>query len=430
MKVLWVCNIMLPVIARNLNLPYSNREGWLSGAVEKLLSSKNAGRVTLGICFPTDRMMGSFSRELSLSEEGSCMCYGFEEDLTHPEKYNEGLEARFKEIFADFEPDMIHIFGTEFPHTLAAVRAFGRPERTLIGIQGVCAEIAEQYTAGIPLSVKYIPTLRDILKKDSIYQQIKKFELRGVNEAAALSGVMHIAGRTEFDKRVAKKLNPKAMYHVINETMRSCFYQDSWHVETCERERIFLSQGDYPLKGFHYVLQALPKILERHPGAMVYVAGANLMQSDTWKDRLKRSGYGRYLKHLIRKYRLQDHVVMLGRLNETQMKEQYLKCHVFVCPSSLENSPNSLGEAMLLGVPCVASQVGGIPDLLDDGRDGILVPPGDIEALASRICEVMEKDDITRLYSINAKKHAYRTHDSESNFAQLLIAYVTIVELS
>ena len=60
---------------------------------------------------------------------------------------------------------------------------------------------------------------------------------------------------------------------------------------------------------------------------------------------------------------LEDKVSFLGPLNAEQMKAEYLRSNVFLCPSSIENSPNSLGEAQMLGVPCVASYVGGIPIL-------------------------------------------------------------------
>lgn len=108
----------------------------------------------------------------------------------------------------------------------------------------------------------------------------------------------------------------------------------------------FLSQGDYPLKGFHYLLQAMPAVLERFPDAHIYVAGNNILRSNTGKDKLKLSGYGKYLKKLIKDNQLKDKVTMLGMLDEDGMKEQFLKSHVFVCPSAMENSPNSLGEAM------------------------------------------------------------------------------------
>jgi glycosyltransferase involved in cell wall biosynthesis len=159
---------------------------------------------------------------------------------------------------------------------------------------------------------------------------------------------------------------------------------------------------------------------------VLYVAGANLLASDTWKDRVKRCSYGRYLYKLIRKYHLRDHVVMLGKLNADQMKEQYLSSNVFVCPSSLENSPNSLGEAMLLGVPCVASNVGGIPSMMVGGQDGILFPAGNVEALAEDIIEIFAQEEITKAYSRNAKKHAHENHDSDNNYSALMMMYYSM----
>ena len=64
MRVLWICNIMLPMIAEQLNLPYSNREGWLSGLADKLLS-RNAGEIQLGICFPVESVFNTYSTPFS-----------------------------------------------------------------------------------------------------------------------------------------------------------------------------------------------------------------------------------------------------------------------------------------------------------------------------------------------------------------------------
>ena len=54
------------------------------------------------------------------------------------------------------------------------------------------------------------------------------------------------------------------------------------------------------------------------------------------------------------------------------MREEYLKCGMFVCPSSIENSPNSIVEAALMGTPVIASRVGGIPDVLEDKTQCLL----------------------------------------------------------
>lgn len=430
MRVLWVCNIAIPAIATQLDLPVSNREGWLTGLLEKISLKPISGRFSLGVAFPVEGTGVVINRELTMSENCRVRAYGFGEDLNKPYIYDPSLEDTFKTIINDFKPDMIHIFGTEFPHTLAAVKAFGDPDHTLIGIQGLCSRIAESYTADIPLSVKYGMTFRDLVRKDNVWQQIEKFRKRGANEIEAIKLTGHVAGRTDFDHAAVDEIHPGVEYHYLGETMRQPFYQGSWKIENCIPHSIFLSQGDYPLKGFHYILRAMPKILEEYPDAILYVAGANLLATNTWKDKLKRCSYGRYLWKLIRQNNLGDHVVMLGKLDAEQMKEQYLASNVFVCPSSLENSPNSLAEAMLLGVPCVAANVGGISSMMVNGQDGVLYTAGNINALANAVKEIFEKENITKLYSRNAKQHAYVTHDSDNNYSKLMMIYYNMTVFS
>lgn len=423
MKVLWVVNLPMPIIASQLDLPISNREGWLTGIIEKISIKPHNDRFTLAVAFPVEGEGVVINRELTISDQFRIRAYGFGEDIQTPEKYDPALEDSFRIILDEYQPDVLHVFGTEFPHCLAAVRAFNNPEMTIIGIQGLCSRIAESYTADIPLSVKYGITFRDLVRRDNIWQQIDKFRKRGVNETEAIRLAGHVAGRTAFDRDACETIHPGVKYHYLGETMRTPFYQGSWKVENCTPHSIFLSQGDYPLKGFHYVLKALPAVIEKYPDTVVYVAGANILANDTWKDRIKRCSYAKYLLKLIRKNKLKSHVVMLGKLDAEQMKQEYLASHVFICPSSLENSPNSLGEAMLLGVPCIAAAVGGIPSMMVNGQDGILYPPGDIPALSRAIIEIFEKDEITDLYGLNAKHHAHANHDSDNNYSALMMLY-------
>ncbi len=427
MKVLWVCNIMLPTIARQLGTSYSSREGWLSGLLERVVQEQGWNRIELGIAFPVDEEMGNFHRQLQLGENTTCHCYSFLENLNTPEVYDDGLETRFREILEDFKPDILHVFGTEFPHTLACIKVYGRPERTLVGIQGVCSAIAEEYMADLPPKVQRQVTLRDRIRHDSIKQQQKKFKKRGENEKKALLLTGNVAGRTDFDITQTQKMNPEAKYYYLNETLRGIFYHDRWKRTTCRPYSIFLSQGDYPLKGFHYLLRALPRVLEQFPDAHVYVAGNNIIESGTLQDRLKLSAYGKYLRKLIKENNLGDKITMLGKLTAEEMKEQYLQSHLFVLPSALENSPNSLGEAMLLGVPCVAADVGGVHNLLTDGGDGMLYPAGDVEALADRIIEIFTKEAIVERFSDNARKHARVNHDADQNYYRLIHIYREIL---
>ena len=423
MKVLWICNIMLPMIARQLGVSYSNREGWLSGLLERVSQEQGRNRIELGIAFPVEESMGDFQRNMQLGDRMTCRCYGFIENQGTPEIYDSAMEKRFQDILQDFEPDILHIFGTEFPHTLACARVFGHSERTLISVQGLCSCIAEEYMADLPLKVQRQVTLRDRIRQDSLRQQQKKFKKRGEHEIEALRIAGHVAGRTDFDRAQTAKINPAAKYHYLNETLRSIFYRDRWKRTTCQQYSIFLSQGDYPLKGFHYLLQALPRVLEQFPETHVYVAGSNIIDTETWQDRMKLSAYGKYLRKLIKENHLADKITMLGRLSAEDMKAQFLRSHLFVLSSALENSPNSLGEAMLLGVPCVAADVGGVHNLLTDGGDGMLYPAGDVEALADRIMEIFTKEAIVERFSDNARKHARVNHDAEQNYYRLIRIY-------
>ena len=411
-----------------MGLPYSNREGWLSAMLDRFLQEQRRNRITLGIAFPVTEETGNIDKDMMLGEEEFCHCYGFVEDLNTPEQYDNTIEERMKKIIEDFKPDIVHIFGTEFPHTLACVRAYRRPTRTLISIQGLVSACEEAYMADLPKKVQRQVTFRDFVRKDSLKQQQKKFHKRGVYEKEAIRLAGHVAGRTDFDRESAAMINPEARYHLLNETMRSCFYRDRWKRNDCIPYSIFLSQGDYPLKGFHYLLQAMPAVLAEYPEAQIFVAGNNILQNATWKDRVKRSAYGKYLKKLIKENNLKDKVTMLGNLDAEGMKEQFLKSHVFVCPSALENSPNSLGEAMLLGLPCVAADVGGIHNILMDGGDGLLYPGGSVEGLSEKLIEIFSKESISERYSMNARRHARETHDADQNYYKMIRIYREIVE--
>ena len=118
MRVLWVCNQCIPVIAKHLNMEIGNKEGWLSGLSSKLLEEKENG-IELAVAFPQGEDMASFKGEYEVT------AYGFPDDRANPHIYDSSLEERFKEIIDDYKPDVIHIFGTEYPHTLAVCRAAG-----------------------------------------------------------------------------------------------------------------------------------------------------------------------------------------------------------------------------------------------------------------------------------------------------------------
>ena len=115
-------------------------------------------------------------------------------------------------------------------------------------------------------------------------------------------------------------------------------------------------------------------------------------------------------------------------LNAEEMKQQFLKSEIFVSPSVIENSPNSLGEAMILGMPIVAANVGGVSSMLVHGKEGYLYQSDAPYLLAYYISQLF--DDRENEYELgkNAREHALRTHNKEKNIRELIDIYKNITE--
>lgn len=421
---------MLPMVAKHLNKETNVKEGWITGLCEQVLFNNADNDIELGVCFPADDSLRGYKENITVDIRGkqcNIHAYAFVEDTTRPDIYDKNLEPQFTEIFEDFKPDLIHCFGTEYPHTLAAVKVCPDKNKILLGIQGICFEYAKTYLADLPKNVCKRFLLRDFLKWDNIMIQQKKFYKRGDMEIAALKEAKHVTGRTEWDKRLVLGVNPHLKYHFMNETLRPAFYSGKWSYDKCRPHSIFLSQGDYPIKGLHYVLWAMPEILKKYPDAHVYVAGQSIIRYKTLKEKLKISSYGKYLIQQIKELGLEEKITFLGRLNAEEMKKQYLESHLFLCPSTLENSPNSLGEAMILGVPCVAGEVGGIPSLFSD-KEGVLYEQNNTSALAEAVIKMWQDEPYMYECVKNARARALCNHDADNNYHALVQIYRNICQ--
>ena len=99
------------------------------------------------------------------------------------------------------------------------------------------------------------------------------------------------------------------------------------------------------------------------------------------------------------------------------MKEEYLKANVFVMPSTIENSPNSLAEAMALGVPTVASDVGGVTDFAQHKTEAYIYPSSAVYLLANYIDSVFSDREKTEAMARNGRARALREYDRRRNIA-------------
>lgn len=411
MKIIWLCN-MMPGAVREAMGGSSGGGLWVDHVLSDLRALPEH-RLRI-LCLAQAETAGS------LDERTDYQLFREEE----PYRYLESLETLFRRQLSSFRPDVIHIWGTEFSHTLAmvnAARRLGVEKRIIVSIQGLCSVYAGHFLEGVPEHVRRGVSFRDFVRWDNLVHQQQKYVLRGRLERQALEQVHHVIGRTDWDRACTSQINPNAQYHFCNETMREVFYEDRWRYASCRKHSVFASSREYPIKGFHYLLEAMSIVCRRYPDAQISVPGLSYFPGSI-SQYLREQNYDRYLRKLTRKYGLEGKVHFLGYLNAKQMKAAFLDANVFVLPSSIENSPNSLGEAMLLGVPSVAADVGGVSNLMHPG-EGFMYQSTAPYMLAHYILEVFAMEDRAEQMGEAARAHARCTHNPEANRKALLSAY-------
>lgn len=417
MRILWIINTILPEIAEDSCVESLSDAGWISAALNGMRNYEN-NDIVVCFCHPGPRLCGKVN---------GIRYYSFDE--TDFFKQDKRLEKYLQAIFRKERPDIIHAFGTEYPHTLSVMNVCKENDlldRTVISIQGLISRCAERYYAGLPTYVIHGFSIRDFLKMDNVYFQKKAFKKRGEYEIEALRIAKNVIGRTEWDFACTKAINPDINYYKCNESLRDCFYQEKWNYETCEKHSIFFSRGCYPLKGMHTAFKVLSEILKKYPDAKIYTTDED-DKDKTFYSRIKHlTFYQMYINRLIKKYHLRYKITFLGELDGPGMRDRYLKSNVFLLCSSIENSSNSLGEAMLLGVPSISSDVGGIKSLINHNSEGFLYPFDEPYMITHYIDKIFSDTNLAKELSKNARAHALITHSREDNHKRLKEIYSVI----
>lgn len=418
MKILWLVNIVMPELAEHLGRKPSVFGGWLTGA---MIAVRTAGH-ELVVC-ATEKRDGVLCSDVS----------GVRYYIVSSGSIGE-MESHFQVILQQETPDVVHIFGTEFEQCMAMANC-ADPERTVVQIQGAMTLLKDVVYAGLPVRLCRDNPLHKLLRHlhkggQSIDLQKQSFERRAAVEQQVLRRAKYIFGASAWGNTVAKSVNPDCITFDCNLILRDTFYTDDrWSPETCEEYSIYILFS-YPIKGFHKFLEALPLILQQYPDTMVYVVANQLpLRHYTGIKRLIQDSapdYNWLIQKQIEQNDLQGHMKFLGNLNAEQVKARMLKSNVFVSASVLENQSMTLGEAMILGVPSVASAVGAIPEMIVNGEDGFLYPFAEPEKLADAVCKIFSNRDLAIRFSEKGHEHAAATYDREKNGRNLIQMYETI----
>ena len=343
---------------------------------------------------------------------------------------NKKIITDFQLAINDFKPDVIHIHGVE--RNFGLLREYVDQEIPIVcSIQGL---INPYYMflkqSASTLNLNRYKSLKNWLGRGGVNANLRNWKKYIVIEREILEMNHYFIGRTLWDKAQVAAFNSSAEYFHGEELLRPVFFTKDWSIEKCRRHRIFISSASYSIKGFHILLQAAAILKDKYPDIQIVspLSSVNL-NSTRLIGYIKSEDYSNYLKSQIIRLGLKENVMLLQKLTGEEMVEEFCKAHLFALPSFAENSPNSLGEAMLIGTPSIVSPVGGVLSIVKDEESALVFPAGDYAMLAHQIDRIFKNDELANKLSMNAKAIALKRHDVAKTTEQYINIYKDIIRL-
>lgn len=402
MRILWFS------VTPSLFNPYSNNHnggGWIA-SLEQIVRKETQIQLAVAFKFPDNHFrydyQGVFYYPINIKPKS----------IVKRDNGKEALEKYLK-IIEDFKPDLIQIFGSE--------NDFGQIIRhtsipVVIHMQGC---LPPYHNALFPIGMN---------KYDFIFQKGLNFRYRIIGlrsepsfykrsetEIDIIQSCKYFMGRTDWDKGLINLFNPKAKYFHCEEALRDSFIQSNrqWKYEKRDKISVISVISRPWYKGVDLILKTA-KLLQRF-------ADINF----EWKV------YGVPEIHFFEhKYGIKAsdvNVKVMGTASKEELVEALCEASCYVHSSYIDNSPNSLCEAQLIGVPVLATNVGGISSLVRDRETGILFPANDPYRLAYLIKSISSDVELAVSLGTRARNVALRRHNPDTIGDTLITIYKQII---
>ncbi|WP_270214148.1 glycosyltransferase family 4 protein [Coprobacter fastidiosus] len=320
----------------------------------------------------------------------------------------------YLKIIKDFKPDLIQIFGSENDFGLICERT---DIPVIIHMQGC---IPPYHNALFPVGMNSWDFLFSgglTLRWRLIGLRSESgFRRRAEKEIHTIQSCRYFMGRTEWDRNLIELFHPDATYFHCEEALRDSFLNKSkvWQLNTSSKVTIVSVISNPWYKGQDLILKT-----------------AQLLKRFTQLD-FEWRVYGiQNIRFYELKYKIKAkevNVRIMGTASKDELVDALCDVTCYVHPSYIDNSPNSLCEAQLLGVPVLATHVGGISSLVVDGETGLLFPANAPYTLASLIKKLSRDKSLCERLSKNAREQALFRHNPETIRSSLISIYEEIIK--
>ncbi len=291
--------------------------------------------------------------------------------------------ARLASRIRRLKPDLVHGHGTEGPFSLAAL-AGGRP--CVISLQGIMEAIA-------PIE----PTLHNRL---AVY-----------SERWTLRRATHVQVKSAFSMEHLRKSDFAGSVHHVEPAIHERF----WSTPTPEpRIRIVTVGSLLTRKGIGDLLEAMGELAQNGVMPCLDIVGSG-------PQRLE-------FEDLASRLRLSDSVIFHGELPPEAVHQLLAQGGLFVLASHIENSPNSIMEAMATGLPVVATNVGSVHNIVTSGVTGLVVPSKEPGRLATAISDVISNADQARSMGVAGRRVAKSRWHPDRIVPQMIAMYEKVLK--
>ncbi|PLK44032.1 glycosyltransferase family 4 protein [Emticicia sp. TH156] len=412
MKVLWFANT--PCGAAEILSPEMNLGGWLRSLEEQLVQREG---IELSVCFYWKEDIPPFKHKgTSYYPVHRSIYYYIANRIFNYTEDDKNIKELLK-VIGEVAPDVIHIHGTE--ENFGLIQAFTQVP-VMISLQGILSPYAEKYFSGIPAISAF---LFEGLKKKILFNSelllAKRIKRNAVRERKILSQARNVFGRTNWDKRISGILAPNAKYFVNNEILRKSFYKNQWNK----------SEFSDPLQIVTIMSSGLYKGLE----TIIKTAGVlneynNLNFTWTIIGQKETDIFPKIVKRWLKADYKKLNINFVGSKNESQIVDILIKSDIYCQVSHIENSPNSVCEAMLLGMPIIASFAGGTDSMLKNQSEGILIQDGDPYSYAGTIVSLINDPANIFQFARKAQEKAHKRHDPVEIVNSLILTYNEVMD--
>lgn len=419
MKILWITNVLIGDLCDDLYKTHPTSGGWM----ESLLDDYKKSQKDEIIVITTERR-----NDLYFLEKGNVKYYllpcGNACDFNYKNAKNINYINR---ILEDEKPDLIHIWGTEYTLALTVLNCNNKIP-SVVYIQGILDVIARYYEAGLSRKeLRKAISFRDVVKFDWIRAQKRKYIKKAKLEKQIIEKSGNVISENLWCNAHCKTIAIDVKTYYCQLSIRKEFLNYKWDLSGIENYTIMANASGYPLKGLHILLKAIKLVAEKYPMVKLRIPGALMIKDNNFKSKLKQTGYARLIEYMIREYKLENNIEFLGVLSAKQMGQNMEKTNVFVVPSALENHSSTLKEAMIVGVPCISSYVGGVPEYVKHGENGFLYRFEEYEMLAEYICMIFQDKKLAVKLSRNGCETIRSNHKSDNIYENIKIIYEDVV---